>query len=124
MAYATVNDLEARWRTLTDSERAVAQALLDDAAVLVDSYGADVDADAARAVTCSMVRRAMNPMTGDLFGVSQASMSAGGYQQQMTYSNPSGELYLTKQERRMLGFGGGRLGTARPSYGRLETDDD
>ena len=124
MAYATVNDLEARWRTLTDSERAVAQALLDDAAVLVDSFGSPSSEAAALSVSCSVVRRAMGAYGADLFGVSQASMSAGGYQQQMTYSNPSGELYLTRQERRMLGFGGGRLGTARPSYGRLEPDDD
>jgi len=124
MAYATVADLEARWRDLAESERAVASALLDDAAALIDSYGTPSSAQAALAVSCSMVRRAMNPMTAEFYGVSQASMTAGSYQQQMTYANPSGDLYLTKQEKRELGFGIGKLGMARPSYGRLEPDDD
>jgi len=124
MAYATVEDLEARWRTLTESERAVASALLDDAAVLIGSYGEPSGAEAARAVSCLMVRRAMSPMAGEMFGVTQASMTAGSYQQQQSFANPSGDLYLTRQERRMLGVGGGGAGFARPSYGRLEASDD
>lgn len=124
MAYATVDDLIARWRTLSDDESAVASVLLDDVAVLIDSYGEPSSADAAKAVSCSAVRRAMQASATDVFGVSQASMTAGSYQQQWTYANPSGDLYLTKQEKRMLGLGCGKLGFARPSYGRLEPDDD
>lgn len=124
MAYATVADLEVRWRALSESEQAVAAVLLDDASALIDSYGEPSSQGAALAVSCSAVRRAMSPMANEMYGVTQASMTAGSYQQQWTYSNPAGDLYLTKQERRMLGFGGGKLGMARPSFGRLEPDDD
>jgi len=123
MSYATVEDLEARWRELSESEQAVAQVLLEDVAVLIDSYGEPSNPDAAMVVSCSAVRRAMQASATDLYGVSQASMTAGSYQQQWMYANPSGDLYLTKAERRMLGRGGS-LGFARPSYGRLEPDDD
>ena len=124
MAYATVSDLEARWRPLAQSEQAVASALLDDAAVLIDSHGEPKSDDAAKVVSCMAVRRSMSAAESDAFGVTQASMTAGSYQQQLTYANPGGDLYLTKQERAMLGFGCGKLGVAVPSYGRLEPDDD
>ncbi len=124
MAYATVEDLQRRWRTLTQAEQAVASALLEDAAVLIDSYGEPKSDDAAMVVSCMVVRRAMSSTTADLFGVSQTSMTAGSYQQQWTYANPGGDIYLTKQEKSMLGHGGGKLGVAIPSYGRLEPDDD
>ncbi len=124
MAYATVGDLEARWKSLTQSEQAVASVLLEDAAVLIDSLGTPKSEDAAIVVSCYMVRRAMSAAASDVFGVTQASMTAGSYQQQWTYANPGGDLYLTKTEKTMLGFGGGKLGVAVPSYGRLEPDDD
>ena len=124
MAYATVSDLEARWKTLDTAARAVAEAKLGDAATLIDSYGTPKSADAAKTVSCNAVMRAMSALSADSFGVTQESMTAGSYQQQRTYSNPSGDLYLTRQELKMLGLGGGSLGFARPSYGRLEAGDD
>jgi len=123
MAYATVADLEARWKTLDSAAQAVAEVKLADAAVLIDSFGVPKSADAAKAVSCSVVMRAMSSMATDALGVTQASITAGSYQQQWTYSNPSGDMYLTKQEMKMLGFGGGSLGFARPSYGALEAAD-
>ena len=123
MAYATVADLEARWKALESGQASVAEALLDGVAVLIDSYGTP-DEDAALTVSCTAVRRAMSVNDMGLYGVTQSSMTAGSYQQQWTYGNPTGDLYLTKAERRMLGFGGGKAGIARPSSGRLEPDDD
>ncbi len=124
MAYATVSDLEARWKTLDSAAQSVAETKLDDAAVQIDSYGTPKSDDAAKVVSCNMVMRAMSAMTTDVLGVTQASMTAGSYQQQWTYANPGGEMYITKQEMKMLGFGGGKVGVAVPSYGRLEPDDD
>ena len=47
MAYATVNDVEARIvRDLTTDEQAVCSVMLDDAAVLIDTVAADASADA------------------------------------------------------------------------------
>lgn len=124
MAYATVSDLEARWRTLTSDEQAVALTLLDDAAVMIDSMGTPSSSDAALIVSCDMVRRSMSMSQADTYGLSQASMTAGPYAQQWTYSNPTGEMYLTRTERKMLGFLGGSIGFSRPAYGRLEPEVD
>lgn len=123
MAYATVEDLEARWRTLDSDERAVAEALLADAAAYIDAWGTPSSAQAALVVSCNMVKRSMAAAGTDAFGVGQASMTAGSYQQQWTYANPSGDMYITKAEKKLLGFGG-TIGFARPAYGVLEVDDD
>lgn len=124
MAYATIADLESRWRTLTSDEQAVALTLLDDAAVLIDSMGTPSSPAAALIVSCDMVRRSMSMSQADAYGLSQASMTAGPYAQQWTYANPTGEMYLTRTERKMLGFLGGSIGFARPAYGRLEPEVD
>ena len=124
MAYATIADLESRWRTLTSDEQIVALTLLDDAAVLIDSMGTPSSSAAALIVSCDMVRRSMSMSQADTYGLSQASMTAGPYAQQLTYANPTGEMYLTRTERKMLGFLGGAIGFARPAYGRLEPEVD
>lgn len=115
VSYASVTDLEARWRPLTDTEKATAEVLLGDASALIrvevpDLVGrlfADpptIDEDVLRLVACAMVKRAMLAgSTAD--GVSQQSQTAGPFSQQFTYANPMGNLYLTKAERKLLGAG-------------------
>lgn len=68
MAYATVDDVESRWRQLTPEERSIASVMLDDAADvwLADYYGSDISA--LRVVSCNMVIRAMKG-NGDAFGL-------------------------------------------------------
>lgn len=110
MAFATVSDLEARWRDLSEDEEERASVLLDDAAVYLESLVVvdpenEHQADALMIVSCNIVRRAMN-VTDDLFGVSDATMTADIYSQRLTYSNPGGNFYITKAERKMLGIGG------------------
>ena len=59
MAYATIEDIEVRTgKTYTNAEKIQLAALLDDAAVLIDSYRSDASADAKRVVSCRMVIRA------------------------------------------------------------------
>ena len=110
MAYADVSDLEVRWRTLTDDEQARAEALLDDASAMLDAYMTVDEADKKqmqllKIVTCNMVERAMSA-GGDMYGVTQQSMTAVGFSQQLSYANPTGDLYITKAEKRMLGISG------------------
>ena len=110
MAYADVSDLEVRWRTLTDEEQARAEALLDDASAMLDAYITVDETDEKqlnllKIVVCNMVERAMS--TGDdMYGVTQQSMTAVGFSQQFSYANPTGDLYITKSEKRMLGISG------------------
>jgi len=130
MAYADVSDLEVRWRTLTDDEQARAAVLLDDASAMLDAYVTVDETDEQqmkllKIVTCNMVERAMSTASDDgvdLYGVTQQSMTAVGFTRQFSYANPTGDLYITKAEKKMLHIGG-NIGVARPSYGKLEVDD-
>lgn len=118
MAYATVADLEARWpeKTFTLDEEAAAGVLLDDAAVYLDSL-VTVDssdshqADVLRIVSCSMVRRAMVASSSSALGVDEMSATMGAFSQTQHFSNPSGDMYLTGNERSLLGIGSGYIGT-------------
>ena len=110
MAYATVSDVEARIvRDLTVDEQAVCGAMLDDAAVLIDAVAADASADAKKVVSCRMAIRALGDGTtsGIPTGATQGSMSGLGYSQSWSIggSGATGEIYLTKTERQILGVG-------------------
>lgn len=124
MAYATVQDLEARYGALTDGQQERASVLLDDAAVLIDS-AATIDTEAresaAKVVSCAMVNRALQAAESDAYGVSQATMTAGSYSQSMSFANPSGDLYFTSTEKALLGISGGYIGSIQPRIGG--TDD-
>lgn len=119
MAFATHEDLEARWRTLSEAEQARADVLLDDAAVYLSQFvtvieGDEQQAAALKMVSCSMVQRAMLVSENDAFGVSEQSISADIYSQTMRYANPSGDLYLTAGEKRLLGITSSYLTSLRP----------
>lgn len=119
MAFAEVSDIEARWRDLSADEEQRAAVLIDDASAMLSSLmSADVMEERTallKMVTCNMVIRSMSQSDSDLFGVTQTSMTAGPYSQSFSYSNPSGDMYLTKQERNMLGIGAGYIGSIRPA---------
>lgn len=110
MAYATVEDVQARMtRTLSADEQSVCSVMLDDVAVLIDSYNYGADSDAKMVVSCRMVIRAIGD-GGDIgvpMGATQGSMSALGYSQSWTIgsSGAVGELYLSKTDKKMLGAG-------------------
>ena len=116
--YATVEDIEARMtRDLTADEKAVAAVLLQDAAVLIDAAAAGATAAAKETVSCRMVIRALGDGTtgGVPMGATQGSMSALGYSQSWTIGSggSTGELYLSRLERQLLGAGN-RAGSYSP----------
>lgn len=102
--FAFVSDLEARWRPLSDEEKVSAGVLIEDASqIILDEVPAAADAPemTLRRVVCAMVKRAMaSPVD---FGVTSVQQGAGPYQQTTQFANPTGDLYLTKAERRVLG---------------------
>lgn len=126
MPYATVSDIEARWRTLSADERTRAEVLISDASnmlaklVNVDDTD-DEQASLLTTVCCNMVIRAMSATAMDTFGVSQTSVTAGPYTQSYSYANPSGDMYLTKFEKRLLGVSTSYIGSIRP---KIAGDDD
>lgn len=117
MAYATVEDIQARMtRELSEQEQAVAVNLLDDAAVMIDVFNKGAEEANKKVVSCRMVIRALGD--GDTVGVpvgaTQGSMSGLGYSQSWTLSNGSvGELYLSKSDKALLG-GSDRIGSYSP----------
>lgn len=109
MSYATTTDVQDRMTsTMTQAQLDACSYLLDDAALLIDAYAPDADDDAKLAVSCSMVIRAIGT-AGDVtvpLGASQGSVSALGYSQSWTIPNGgTGELYMTKAEKKILGVG-------------------
>lgn len=112
--FATVADLEVRWRPLTGDEIGTAQALLSDASVFLRSLSPDIDtriadgdldAELPLIVTTRMVKRSMSVgAMGTLDGVTQHQQSAGPFSQSVSFAAPTGDLYLSKAERKMLGI--------------------
>ena len=116
--YATVEDLQAGWKTLDAAERSVAETLLTRAsaqlAVMLKSKGVAIDPDDEvqsqnlNTVTCNMVRRSMS--SGGADGLSGMSQTIGSTQASVQWSNPDGAFYLSKMDRESLGLGGRSTG--------------
>lgn len=116
--FATAEDYEARYGEVEDAARV--SALLQDATnVIASQPGFAMREDETwlgvlETVTCAMVHRSL--MSGAYAGLSNVSQGAGGYTASVSVYNPGGDLYLTRNERRALGLGGGRVGQTNP-YG-------
>jgi len=112
MAYAGVGDLEARWRTLSEAEAGRAEVLLEDAAVRLDAVcppsldPTDTELAVRLIVSCEMVKRALlsSGVAGGA-GATSVQQGAGPYQETVQYANPTGDLYLTKADKALLGCG-------------------
>lgn len=117
MVYATAEDVQHRMvKPMSAVQTNVCTALLEDAAALIDSIAPDASNEAKLTVSCSMVIRAMGSQSevGVPVGATQGSASALGYSQSWTISNGStGELYLSRTEKRLLGVGN-KIGSYSP----------
>lgn len=132
MVFATVTDLEARWRALTGTERTQAETLLADASAFVAvelqragrSPTDPLVAPLLVGVVCAMVKRSMQA-SQTAAGVTQYTQSATPYSESFTYANPTGELFMTRAEKKLLGIGGQRIRSLAPtnSYQARRCDD-
>lgn len=118
MEYATVDDVQAGFRELSEDEEGRCAALLQEAAIIIDAYNIRANEDAKRLVSCRMVRRQLGAGENDAaafpMGSTQGSVSALGYSQSWTIgSGSTGELYLSKLEKQLLGVGN-RIGAYNP----------
>lgn len=106
MAYATVADVQARMATeMTEDQQNICANLLDDAAVIIDAFNVEAEADTKKLVSIRMVQRSMSVDSDIPMGATQGSMSALGYSQSWTMGTNTtvGELYLSKLEKELLG---------------------
>lgn len=120
--YATVNDINTLWRTMTSDELNRAQALLPivssslryeaekagkDINVLI---GNDPDfANVLKSVTVDVVSRVLMTSTNQE-PMTQMSEAAGGYSASGTFLVPGGGLFIKKSELARLGFTRQRVG--------------
>ena len=122
MAYATVADVLKLLPDLSADGQQKAETLLDYAANILDALVNVDPTDEQQAallsqVSVNMVVRAVSASMADAFGASNMSMTAGAYSQSWTYSNPSGDLYLTKLERQLLGISASYIGSVPAKVG-------
>lgn len=115
--FATVADYESRYGPVDDEARL--SVLLGDATAFISAQpgfdaGGEDRAPILTAVTCGVVHRSLS--AGQWAGLSAVSQGGDGYTASATVYNPAGDFFLTKQERRVLGIGGGRVGATDP-YG-------
>lgn len=117
MAYATVEDVQARMsRVMSESEQAICSTMLDDAAVIIDSFNESASDEKKQIVSCRMVIRQLGDgsESGIPIGSTQGSMAGLGYSQSWTISNGStGEMYLSKLDKELLGVSN-RIGSYSP----------
>jgi hypothetical protein len=110
MAYATVEDVQSRMsKAMTGEEQNICSNLLDDAAVIIDSYNAEASGAAKKLVSCRIVGRAMSACDMDIpLGATQGSKVGLGYTESWTINSGGsiGELYLGKTEKKLLGYSG------------------
>lgn len=71
----------------------------------------ELDSDLVVDIVCKMVQRSVP--SDDLAGIESVQESMGPFAQSRRPVNPSGDLYLTKGERKSLGCGGQRAGSVQ-----------
>jgi hypothetical protein len=111
--FATVEDLEARWRGLSEQERKRAAVLLEDATDLIKASAPrwqHASLSTLRRVCCAVVKRALQAEQGSADGLpeprgllSSEMHVTGPFTDQYAYSNPEGDLFLRAAELKQLG---------------------
>jgi hypothetical protein len=125
--YATVADIEKRLgRSLSPEEQEKATAFIRDATVYIRAQ-AGIPAPAPaymtellRTICCAVVLRSFQATA---FGVSSVQQTAGPYSENFSFANPSGDLYLTSAEKKMLGIGKQKIGSIAPQICRGHRHD-
>lgn len=121
-SFATIEDLQAYWRILSIDEQNRVKMLLELASdrLRILAQRAQIDLDAKiedepksayanmlKFVVMDAVKRAMQAPP-DLPPVNSYQQAAGPYSENITYANPTGDLYFKKSELNTLGISGGQ----------------
>lgn len=128
-AFATVDEYRMRYPDDKSGDKRL-EALLIDATAQIQmelrKHGVKIVTEdelqmaSLMRITCSVVHRIT---LSDAIGpVSQRSETGGPYTINVSPSNPNGDQFLTKQERRELGIDVVRMGVIRPSTIEYEYD--
>lgn len=118
MAYATLTDYANRYGEAEDPT--AVEVFLEDASAMIDASpgfhrleetdpGFETQTRLLQRVTCAITYRALAP--GQFAGFESVSQGVGGFSASVSLSNPSGDLYLTSGEKKLLGIGRMMVGT-------------
>lgn len=121
-SFADIESLANKY-TLNDEQAKVAQVYLDDATLTITELLAqrgkspeDIEPDILEMVTRDAAYRALSSISSGR-DVSQYTQSAIGYSETFTFANTSGDIYLTKKEKKLLGLTGSRIYSIMPHIG-------
>ncbi len=109
--FASTDDLERRWHTLTDEERQRAVVHLADVTEYIKARSPiwqKLQTERPRLltkVTCDIVRRIMQADPLDIpGGVTQMNQTVGSFSEQYSFGAPTGDLWLRDDEKKLLGI--------------------
>ena len=112
--FATADDLESRWHSLTADEKTKADVHLADVSEWIRERSPvwqrlqDERPRLLVKVTCDIVRRIMQADSSIPGGVTRVNQVTGSFSEQYSFANPTGDMYLRDDEKRLLGIGGQR----------------
>lgn len=128
-SFATVESLKQKYE-LTETQAERAQSYLDDVTLTITELLAqrgkspeEISDEILELVTRDVAYRALSSIK-DGAVVSQYTQSAIGYSETFSFSTQSGDIYLTKKEKQLLGLCGSRLYSIRPHIGCVGDGDD
>ena len=115
--FADLGELQARWPDMPAGSDEHAGVLLEDASQFILDVcpsAATVSANTRRRIVCAVVRRSIEAQASPGAGMSTFQATTGPFTNSYTPTNPHGDFYLTKAERKALGEGrqkafGGRV---------------
>ncbi len=105
--FAKPEDLKLVWSGYSELDESRASALLSLVSSVIRSQANadEIEPDILKLVTCRVVSRMLQ--SDGMPGVTQESWGASPYSGSVSYANPSGDIYLTKFEKELLGIGDG-----------------
>ena len=119
--FATVAELQQRWQDLNADEQARAKVTLQDATAyimtLCKQSGVELPtpdkpdglmSQNLKSVCCGIVRRMLSSADA-LAGVKSSQTMTGPFMETFSYENPTGDMYLTAAEKKLLGIGRQRI---------------
>lgn len=125
ISLATIEDYEKRYGGVDPTDKERTETILQDVSDMLiatyeENYGFPYEEGAhpvfdksACAVACAVARRSLSVPAG-FEGANQFSQTAGSYNASITFSNPTGDLYLSKTELKRLGLSGQTIGAIMP----------
>lgn len=105
--FATLADLESVCQNLDETQRKRAEKLLAlvSAVLRRQCDWQEIEPDVLALVTCQVVARTIQTTTEAPIGVKSESWTASPFGGSVSYANPTGDIYLTTFERKLLGIG-------------------